>query len=68
MAGKKKSKTFNWFNSTIMVLIILFIITLPMAIIRLGWDTVVNQLLLWTLGSVFVAIILYVVKKLFKIK
>jgi len=58
-----KNKNFNWYNSSIMMLIIIFIITLPLAIYRLGIENVINQLLSWTIGSIFIAILIFVSKK-----
>ena len=60
---KKKNKTFNWFNSTIAIMVLLFIITFPLSIWRFGINRVIDQLLLWTLGSVTVGLLLFAMKK-----
>lgn len=65
--AKKKNKSFNWFNSTILILLLLFSITLPLSIYRFGIEKVLDQLLLWGLGTSAVSIVLYITKKILKL-
>lgn len=58
MARTKKKN--QWFSSTLIVLISIFIITSGIGIWRYGWETVLDESLKYIIGASFTAIIIYI--------
>lgn len=65
MVKKKKQ---NWFTSTLIVLLIIFVTVVSIGIWRYGWEKVLDESLFYIIGATFTGIVVFVVGTIWKRK
>lgn len=66
--AKTKNKKRNWFTSTAIVLIFVFLVFVAIGIYRYGWEKVLDESLFYIIGATFTGIVVYIVGMLMKQK
>lgn len=64
----KKNKKNNWFTSTLVVLVLVFLAFVSIGIMRYGWEKVLDESIYYVIGATFTGIVVYVVGTVFKRK
>jgi hypothetical protein len=68
MPKKRKIVKRQWFNSTLIVLLIIFGVAVGVGLWRYGWETVLDESLKYIIGATFTAIVIYLVGYSYKEK